>query len=175
MIILLIALVIILLTYILINYSNTNKENFITLYDDINDYLKLNIDDKVLRNSFCFDNDVLLRKLKNNPSINCSTELKTVNNIHLKNLYDNKENRNYSFAEVCPVTTKQLNSTLCLRKHNNDISDTMFRLNNIITDSEIKLKNSLNDIDDELNTYRNDKYRLFNSYIIQDYYNNNKL
>jgi len=66
-------------------------------------------------------------------------------------------------------------SILKLRKNNNDISDTMFRLNNVLTDTEIVLRNNLADIDDELNTYRNDKYRLFNSSEIQEYNSNNQL
>jgi type II secretory pathway pseudopilin PulG len=209
MIILVIALFIILSTFILINYLNKTNNNqvvegFMTLYDDINDYLKQNIDKDILRNSYCFDNDKLLSEIKGDPTLTCAGHYENVSDIHYKfddtqrnasqvynnlmadtdisktqeknnTFYDTRINKSYSFAEICPVTTKQLNATLCLRKHNNDISDTMYRLNNVLTDTEIVLRNNLADIDDELNTYRNDKYRLFNSSEIQEYNANNQL
>lgn len=210
MIILVIALFIILSTFILINYLNKPNnsqviEGFMTLYDDINDYLKQNVDKDILRNSYCFDNDKLLSEIKGEPTLTCSGHYENVSDIHYKfddtqenptkayndliknntdgsntqkinnTFYNTRTKKSYSFAEICPVTTKQLNATLCLRKHNNDISDTMFRLNNVLTDTEIVLRNNLADIDDELNTYRNDKYRLFNSSEIQEYNANNQL
>lgn len=213
MIILIIAIVIMLLTFLLINYNNKNnqsnnqnntqnKEGFIVLYDDINDYLKMNVDKDILRDSYCFDNDKLLSDIKADPLLTCASHYENVSDIHYKfddtdinaekkyaelqgipdsptrnptkdnSFYDIKTGTGYSFAELCPITTKQLNGTLCLRKHNNNISDTMFRLDNILTDTEIVMRNDLNEISNDLDTYKNDKYRLFNASEIQNYHIN---
>lgn len=212
MIILITAIIIILLTFILINYINEEKtvkttEGFIVLYDDINDYLKKNVDNSILRDSYCFDNDKLLSQIKGNDNLTCASHYENVSDIHYKmdnndkiaaeaeyvklqaitnnsdpdyqkknnSFYDIRSGKSYSFAELCPITTKQLNGTLCLRKHNNNISDTLFRLDNMLTDTELVMRNNLNDISYDLDTYRNDKYRLFNSSEVQDYVVNNNL
>jgi hypothetical protein len=183
MIILITVLIIILLTYILINYIKVN-ESFILLYEDINDYLSKNVDGNIIRDSYCFDNDKLLGDIKGDKTISCASYYEKVGDIYYKHtekptgkeknidniFYDIKTEKNYSFAEICPITTGQLNSTLCLRKHNNDISDTIYRLDNIISDTELKLQDDLSDVKDELTTYRNDKYRIFNSTDVQNYY-----
>jgi hypothetical protein len=187
MIILISALILILLTYITINYLNKNEGFNMVIYNDINDYLKKNIDDNILRDSYCFDNDKLLGNILGNKNITCANHLEKVANIYYKYqgmptadelsekrdqiFYDSNTGKTYSFAEICPITTNQLNSTLCLRKHNNDISDTIFRLDNIITDTEIKMQDKLIDVESEITKYRDDKYRLFNSTEIQNYYN----
>jgi hypothetical protein len=188
MIILIIGLIIILLTYILINYSKPNNENFIVIYDNINNYLKMNIDKNILRDSYCFDNDKLLGEIKEDNNLTCSNHFKKVTDIHYKHIdditgdedqklkdnifYDKKTGKVYSFAELCPITTKQLNSTLCLRKHNNDISDTIFRLDNIVSNAELQVENTISSTNTEVSNYRNDKYRLFNSDKVQDYLTN---
>ena len=195
MVILIIALIIILITYMFINYlntnntTNTNSEGFIVIYDDINDYLKMNVDKHVLRDSYCFDNDKLLGEIKGDSNLTCASHLDKVSDIHYKHVdeitgeeeqqlkdnifYNAKTGKTYSFAELCPITTKQLNSTLCLRKHNNDISDTIFRLDNIVSNAELQVQDAITSTDSEVNTYRNDKYRLFNSDEVQDYLANN--
>jgi hypothetical protein len=188
--IILIGLIIILLTYILINYIN--KEKFMVLYNDINEYLNNNLDDKILRDSYCFDNDKLLAEIKGDSNLTCSNYYENVSDIFYKvpenpeklktpqteqekknSFYDSRNNKSYSFAELCPITTKQLNSLLCLRKHNNDISDSLFRLDNILIDTDISINNNLNEIEEKIINYRNDKYRLFNTSNIQNYFNNN--
>lgn len=190
MIILLCALVIILIIYTLLNY---NRETFIVLYDNINEYLKQNVDYNVLKDSNCFDNDRLLSEIKSDPLKTCANHYPLVGDIHYKvkvnddgtlpeavnsddehnYFYDKKTGNSYSFAELCPITTNQLSSTLCLRRHNNEISDVLFRLNGIVKDTELKHANSLTDVDITIDDYRNDRYRLFNDPHIQDYMNNN--
>jgi hypothetical protein len=194
LIVLLLILTLLFTLFILISSNINTKESFIVLYDNINDYLAKNIDNNILRDSYCFDNDNLLSKIKEDPNLTCASHYENVSDIHYKvddnpkrispqlssqainnSFYDIKTNKSYSFAELCPITSNQINSTVCLRKHNNDISDTMFRLDNILTDTELKLKNDLSNIDNKITEHRNDKYRLFNSTEIQDYYLNNKL
>jgi hypothetical protein len=195
MVILIIALIIIILTYILINYINnantntTTAEPFIVIYDDINDYLKRNVDKNILRDSYCFDNDKLLGEIKGNSNLTCGTHYGKVADIHYKHtgpvtgneeqklkdniFYNDKTGKVYSFAELCPITTKQLNSTLCLRKHNNDISDAIYRLDNIVDNAKIQVNDTIENTESEVDTYRNDKYRLYNSTNVQDYLANN--
>ena len=195
MVILIIALIIIILTYILINYINnantntTTAEPFIVIYDDINDYLKRNVDKNILRDSYCFDNDKLLGEIKGNSNFTCGTHYGKVADIHYKHtgpvtgneeqklkdniFYNDKTGKVYSFAELCPITTKQLNSTLCLRKHNNDISDAIYRLDNIVDNAKIQVNDTIENTESEVDTYRNDKYRLYNSTNVHDYLANN--
>lgn len=176
--ILLIAITIIMILYILLNNEKTVEKFNAVIYDNINEYLSANLDNKVLKpSSRCFDNDKLISKIKGKGET-CSSVYPDVKNIFYKStnklddpdsFYDIENDKQYSFAEICPITSKQSNGLLCLRDQNNYINDKMFRINNVIFDTELNMNNNLDNLTSKLKNYRTDKYRLFNSELIQEY------
>lgn len=183
MYILLVAITIILILFILLNY--VNMEKFTVVNDTILDYLNSNIDNIVLKNSNCYDNDKMIQKIKGNNE-SCLSQYNKVADVNfrgnrsdmdndnaLNTFFDKETGKSYTFSELCPITSGAKNGTNCLREHNNEISNVMFRLNNIILDTEINMNNKLSTLGEDINNYRTDKYRLFNSDKIQDYLLNN--
>lgn len=199
--ILLISIVIIMLTYIMFNkINNTNnidknekKEGF-TLYNNILDYLTVEVDNKVLSDVKCYNNDKLLSKIRNDPTINCEKEYENVSDIYYKTnkdeylkeinnqpdeqnfvnkYYNIEEDKSYSFAELCPVTANELNSTLCLRKKNNDLNNILYRLDNIVLETNLHLNDDVNKMNTDLQNYQYNNYRLFNTDEIKNYFDKN--
>lgn len=193
MIIFAIAIIIFSLVYILINIKNRKSiatESFTQIYDSVNNYLSAVVDNKVLRNSNCYDNDKMIAKITGNINATCASEYASVDNIYYKpsksdyeeNLlktdnqkkiyYDLENEKPYSFAELCPITTKQLNGTMCLRNHNAEISDVLYRINNLTASTNNKLNDTLNDLHTDFDDYSNNKYRKYNDTTIQNYLKN---
>lgn len=185
--ILLIFLIIITLYYILLN----KKEKFTNVYSDVLDYIDKNIEKKIEKtrnNNLCFNNDDMLINITGDKTNTCDNYYNKIKNINYKvnpnkykdnkyiydanepdKLYDNITKKSYSFSELCPETTGDVEPLYCIKKYNNDINDINYKLNKLINNTSLNMDSSLNNIDNELINYRNDKYRLYNTENIKNF------
>lgn len=129
----------------------------------------------------CFDNDLLLEKIKGTGNT-CIKWAPKVSDIYYKkeagrkvdSVMDNStfvtdEGKSYSFAELCPVTSNQDRPLRCLYKNASQYTDLSTRVGNVIDNLQISNNVLLDNIDDSIAFHTIDENRLYNSQAIKDY------
>jgi hypothetical protein len=110
----------------------------------------------------CYDNDLLLQNMLNNPSITCKTEKGNYFDIHKKNLIHPKSGNKYSFAEICPVTSGQERPIMCLYNQGTYINNINKKMSNLIDQVQINQGNRLDNVENSMTYHVADPNRLFN-------------
>lgn len=129
----------------------------------------------------CFDNDLLLEKIKGTGNT-CIKWAPKVLDIYYKkqagitmpqNMSDSSfvtdDGKSYSFAELCPVTSNQDRPLRCLYKNASQYTDLSTRVGNVIDNLQTSNNVLLDNIDDTLAFHTVDENRLYNSQAITDY------
>lgn len=129
----------------------------------------------------CFDNDLLLEKIKGTGNT-CIKWAPKVLDIYYKkqagitmpqNMVDSSfvtdDGKSYSFAELCPVTSNQDRPLRCLYKNASQYSELSTRVGSVIDNLQTSNNILLNNIDDTIAFHTVDENRLYNSQAIKDY------
>lgn len=173
-----------------INNSNNNKEKYKNIltddreFSDIFKYLEdvdsgyesefkseLDKDDEALG---CFDNDTLLQNMVGS-GVTCKVEKNNHFDIHKKTLINPKNDKKYSFAEICPVTSGQERPIMCLYKKGSYVNKINKKIANVIDQVQLNQGNRLNQLENSTSYHISDPNRLFNTGPIKTYnkYENN--
>jgi len=154
------------------NNRNRLKESYSELrfdldteYKDIFDYLenseyterKFKTNDT---NIGCYDMDGLVEDIKGIGNT-CNTLAREVDDINAKQ-YTHTNGKQYSFAEICPVTSGQSRPIMCLYNKGNHIRTLNNQLSNIIDNVDKNHDLRLNRIDSAASYHIVDNNRLFN-------------
>ena len=154
-------------------------------YSSIFDYLEKVEDPKLYVNTLgCFDNDQIIEDIKG-PGETCKTWAPKVMNIYNKEppkktsrgnqltsekdeyfLIDDKV---YSFAEICPVTSNQSRPITCLYNEADKFQQMGIKLGNIIEETQNKHENKMNLLDNNMGYHIVDNNRLYNKEHIKDF------
>lgn len=129
----------------------------------------------------CFDNDLLLEKIKGTGNT-CIKWAPKVLDIYYKkeagkptpiNMNDSTfitdEGKSYSYAELCPVTSNQDRPLRCLYKNASQYTDLSSRVGNVIDNLQTSNNVILDNIDDSIAFHTIDENRLYNSQATKDY------
>lgn len=149
--------------------------NTVETVKNINDYLVKYVDNFVLKNYKCFDNN---QKLKNLISKNTSLENHddllnlTCEEVKEKNLgsitlYDETSNEYLTMESLCPETYGA-NSTDCLIYNNKLVKQKVDAINLMYMKENMLMNNELDNVIDTLNEYRNSSHRVYNNNIVQN-------
>ena len=134
-------------------------------YKDIFDYLENSeYNEKSFKteekNIGCYDMDGVVEDILGIGNT-CNTLAKEVTNINEKS-YTHSNGKNYSFVELCPVTSGQSRPIMCLYNKGNHIRDLNKQLANVIDHVQDNQGNRLNQIDSATSYHIVDNNRLFN-------------
>lgn len=129
----------------------------------------------------CFDNDLLLEKIKGTGNTCIKWAPKVLDIYYKKQAGENvdstksdstfvtDEGKLYSFAELCPVTSNQDRPLRCLYKNASQYTDLGIRVGNVIDNLQTSNNVLLDNIDDSIAFHTIDENRLYNSQAIKDY------
>ena len=150
-------------------------------YSSIFDYLEKVEDPKLYVNTLgCFDNDQMIEDIKG-PGETCKTWAPKVMDIYNKeppkngnsdrekNEYFLIDDKVYSFAEICPVTSNQSRPITCLYNEADKFQQMGIKLGNIIEDTQDKHENKMNLLDNNMGYHIVDNNRLYNKEHIKDF------
>jgi hypothetical protein len=116
----------------------------------------------------CFDNDLLLQNMVGT-GVTCKVEKKNHFDIHKKTLLNPKNNKKYSFAQVCPVTSGQERPIMCLYKKGSFVNNINKKMANVIDQVQLNQGNRLNQLENSAMYHISDPNRLFNTGPIKIY------
>ena len=129
----------------------------------------------------CFDNDRLLENIKGDGQT-CKSWAPKVKNIYFKkekgvpvpvgkldDYFPSSEGREYSFAELCPVTTNQDLPLNCLYKKSAKFNELSSRVAGVIDKTQAKNSVMLDSLDDAISYHIVDNNRLYNMPHVRDF------
>ena len=142
------------------------KDHYNSIVHFLEDYEEPLLNKKSLNG--CYDNDALLEQITEKGNT-CKTYAREVNDIFKKsnelddphNLVDNYGNQ-YSFAEICPVTSNITRPIECLYNKNKNINELGLRTANVIDIVQNLHENKLDKLNSNLNYHALDNDRLYN-------------
>jgi len=156
-------------------------------YSSIFDYLEKVEDPKLYVNTLgCFDNDQMIEDIKG-VGETCKTWAPKVMDIYNKEPPKKTSNVNqlpsesekdayfliddkvYSFAEICPVTSNQSRPITCLYNEADKFQQMGIKLGNIIEETQDKHENKMNLLDNNMGYHIVDNNRLYNKEHIKDF------
>lgn len=155
-------------------------------YSSIFDYLDKVEDPKLYVNTLgCFDNDQMIEDIKG-VGETCKTWAPKVMDIYNKEppkktttdeqlttekdeYFLTDDNKIYSFAEICPVTSNQSRPIKCLYEESNKFQKMGIKLGNVIEDTQDKHESKINHLDNTLGYHIVDNNRLHNKEHIKDF------
>jgi hypothetical protein len=116
----------------------------------------------------CFDNDMLLQNMVGSGKT-CKSEKGAYFDIYKKELVNPKNGKEYSFAEVCPVTSGQERPIMCLYKKGSHINNINKKMANVIDQVQLNQGNRLSKVENATSYHIADPNRLFNGGPIKQY------
>lgn len=142
------------------------KDHYDSIIHFLEDYEEPLLNKKILNG--CYDNDALLEQITKKGNT-CKTYAREINDIFKKsnelndahNLVDSNGNQ-YSFADICPVTSNITRPIECLYNKNKNMNELGLRTANVIDTVQDLHEKKLDKLNSNINYHALDNDRLYN-------------